>query len=41
MSGSLLHSIPKEALAAAGLEKFSDEMDQILKRVPGKQAGTV
>ncbi len=37
----LLHSIPKEALAAAGLEKFSDEMDQILEEFRKKQAGTV
>jgi hypothetical protein len=37
----LLHSIPNEALAAAGLEKFSAEMDQILEEFRKKQAGTV
>ena len=37
----LLHSIPDGALAAAGLGKFCDEMDQILEAFRKKQAGTV
>ena len=37
----LLHSIPNEAVDAAGLEQFRDEMDQILEAFRKKQAGTV
>ena len=35
----LLHSIPEEAVAAARLETFRDEMDRILEQHRKKQAG--
>jgi hypothetical protein len=37
----LLHSIPNEAVAAAGLEQFRDEMDHILEHFRKRQSGTV
>ena len=37
----LLHSIPKKDVAAARLERFRDEIDQILEQFRKKQAGTV
>ncbi len=37
----LLHSIAKKDVAAARLERFRDEIDQILEQFRKKQAGTV